>query len=245
MAKPFIRKLENFTRFSDAERKLLAESAGQGVRQLGAREDIIREGDGPRHVNLVLEGWACRYKQLQDGRRQIIAFFVPGDLCDPHIFILRKMDHGIATLTPVTLARITQERIETMRAASPRIADALAWDMLLTASIQREWTVSLGQRSATERLAHLFLELLLRLRAVGLTEDASYDLPITQADLADTLGLSSVHVNRTLQELRASGQITWKGRRLTIHNPPALMALALFDPAYLHLDREGAHLDAS
>ena len=236
--------LENFTRLSTADREVLADLVEANVRRLGAREDIIREGDEPRHVNLVIEGWACRYKQLQDGRRQIIAFFLPGDPCDPHIFTLRCMDHAIATLTPVTLARITQDAIETVTAKSPRIAETLWWDMMLTAAIQREWTVSLGQRSASERLAHLFCELFLRLRAVGLTEGSSCDLPVTQADLADTLGLSNVHVNRTLQELRAAGHITWKGKRLTIHDLPALMSLALFDPAYLHLEREGAHLDA-
>ncbi|MCJ2105716.1 Crp/Fnr family transcriptional regulator [Methylobacterium sp. E-041] len=245
MTNPFIRKLENFTRFSLADRKALSDATAQNLRRLGAREDIINEGDEPRAVNLVLEGWACRYKQLQDGRRQIIAFFLPGDLCDPHIFTLRRMDHAVASLTPVTLARITQETIEGMTAASPRIAETLWWEMLHNAAVQREWTVSLGQRSAVERLAHLLCELYLRLRAVGLTEGTAYDLPVTQADLADTLGLSSVHVNRTLQELRGAGQITWKGRRVTIHDLPALMALALFDPGYLHLDHEGAHLDAN
>lgn len=244
MSNPFIRKMENFTRLSDADRSFLTDMVAANVRRLGAREDIICEGDEPRYVNVVLKGWACRYKQLQDGRRQIIAFFLPGDLCDPHVFTLRRMDHAIATLTPVTLARVTQDAIETMTAKSPRIAETLWWEMLLTAAIQREWTVSLGQRLASERLAHLFCELFLRLRAIGLTEGSSCDLPVTQADLADTLGLSSVHVNRTLQELRATGHITWKGKRLTIHDLPALMALALFDAAYLHLEREGAHLDA-
>ena len=245
MTNRFVRKLENFTRLSGTERRALSDACAHGTRRLAAREEIAEEGDEARGVNLVLEGWACRFKQLQDGRRQFIAFFLPGDLCDPHLFTLHRRDHAVATLTPVHLARIPQDTVEGWTTAFPRVAEALRWDMLLTAAIQREWTVSLGQRSATERLAHLFCEFYLRLRAVGLTEGTSYELPVTQADLADTLGLSSVHVNRTLQDLRASGQITWKGRRLTIHDLPALMALALFDPAYLHLDHEGEHLDAT
>lgn len=237
MPNPLVRKLENFVRLSPEERQALDRIA-QPTRRLGAREDVIRDGDRPRHVNVVLEGWACRYKQLEDGRRQVISIFLPGDLCDPHVFVLRNMDHSLGSLTPVVLAEIPEAAIRDISLQFPRVAEALWWEMLVTAAIQREWTVSLGQRLATERLGHLFCELFLRLRAVGMTSDSSCEFPITQADLGDAMGLSTVHINRTLKELRAASLIRLRGRQLTIPDFSALRAASLFDPAYLHYERD-------
>lgn len=239
-----IRKLKSFTRLSVLDRQALEAAAAEKQRRLGAREDIICEGDNPSHVNLILDGWACRYKQLEDGRRQIISFFLPGDLCDTHIYVLRAMDHSIGTLTPVTFAEISRESLTQVTNRHSRIAQALWWDTLVSASVQREWTVNLGQRSATERVCHLLCELFLRLRAVGLTEGDRCLLPVTQADLADAMGLSTVHINRTLQELRGNGLIVLKGRYLTIPDLSALQVASLFNPNYLHLDHVGRHLDA-
>ncbi|WP_336487619.1 Crp/Fnr family transcriptional regulator [Methylobacterium nigriterrae] len=245
MENPLIRRLECFVRLSHDDKRLLATAASQRVRRLGPREDIVVEGDPPRDVSLVLDGWACRYKTLADGRRQIIAFFLPGDTCDPHAFAVREMDHSLATLTPVTIAEIARDTLQDIVDASPRLARALIWTMLVTAAVQREWTVSLGQRTAVERLGHLLCELFLRLRAVGLTDGPSCELPLTQVDLGEATGLSNVHVNRVLQELRGSGLISLKGRVLTIHDLQRLQAVALFNAAYLHLDREGRTLDAN
>lgn len=243
MPNPFARKLENFVRLSTEERQAL-ERIVQPTRRLGAREDVIRDGERPRHVNIVLEGWACRYKQLEDGRRQVISIFLPGDLCDPHVFVLRRMDHSLGTLTPVVLAEASETAIREISQQHPRLAEALWWEMLVSAAIQREWTVSLGQRLATERLGHLFCELFMRLRAVGMTSDTSCEFPITQADLGDAMGLSTVHINRTLKELRASGLIRLRGRQLTIPDLPALQAASLFDPSYLHYERAPSAVDA-
>jgi CRP-like cAMP-binding protein len=242
VSNPLVRKLENFVRLSPEEKQAL-EKIAQPTRRLGAREDVIRDGDRPRHVNVVLEGWACRYKQLEDGRRQVISIFLPGDLCDPHVFVLRKMDHSLGTLTSVVLAEISEAAIRDIALQYPRVAEALWWEMLVTAAIQREWTVSLGQRLATERLGHLFCELFLRLRAVGLTSETSCEFPITQADLGDAMGLSTVHINRTLKELRAAGLIRLRGRQLTIPDFPALQAASLFDPSYLHYERDPSVAD--
>lgn len=236
MVNPLVRKLENFVALSPEDRQAL-ERAGQATRRLGPREDVIRDGDRPRHVNLILEGWACRYKQLEDGRRQVISIFLPGDLCDPHIFVLRRMDHSLGTLTPVVLAEIPEGTIRDLT-ESRNLAEALWWEMLVTTAIQREWTVSLGQRLATERLGHLFCELFMRLRAVGLATETGCEFPITQADLGDAMGLSTVHINRTLKELRAAGLIRLRGRQLTIPDFAALKAASLFDPAYLHHERD-------
>ncbi|MBI0535916.1 Crp/Fnr family transcriptional regulator [Roseomonas sp. KE2513] len=242
---PLILKLEQFTRLSFEEKQLLNVAASEGVRQIGPRGDIIREGDRPQTLNIVLSGWACRYKHLEDGRRQIISLVLPGDFCDSHVFVLRQMDHSIGSLTPVTYAQLPRRRVEEMTAKHPRLSQAFLWDALVNAAIQREWTVSLGQRHALERMAHLMCEIFLRLRGVGQTEGNSCDLPLTQAGMADAMGLSVVHVNRTLQELRAMKLIVLKGRTLTIPDIAALQDAAQFNPNYLHLDAEGRHLDAN
>lgn len=239
MVNPLVRKLENFVRLSPEEKQAL-ERVTQNVRRLGPREDVIRDGDRPRHVNLILEGWACRYKQLEDGRRQVISIFLPGDMCDPHVFVLRNMDHSLGTLTSCVLAEVPEASIRELTVESRRLEEAFWWEMLVSAAIQREWTVSLGQRLATERLGHLFCELFMRLDAVGLTNGTSCDFPITQADLGDAMGLSTVHINRTLKELRAAGLIRLRGRQLTIPDFAALRAASLFDPAYLHYERDPA-----
>jgi CRP-like cAMP-binding protein len=238
------RRLARFTRLSDTDREVLSLAASRHVRTFAARDDLIREGDRPTAVFLVLEGWACRYKHLEDGRRQIVGFFLPGDLCDLNIFILREMDHSIGAITPVVAGEIGREAFEGILADRPRITQALWWDTLVTVAIQREWTVNLGQREALERTAHLLCELFLRLRVAGLASGTSCEFPVTQADLADAIGLSPVHVNRTLQKLRVAGLISLSGRTLTIHDLEELKRVALFSANYLHLDRDGAHLDA-
>lgn len=239
----FLRKLEQFTKLSHDDRQALESAAGKR-RTIAKHSDLINEGDDPHHVNLILDGWACRYKQLDDGRRQIISFFVPGDLCDSHVYILREMDHSIVALTPVRLAEISRATLERMADDNGRVMKALWWDTLVTVAVQREWTVNLGQRTALERLGHLFCELFLRLRGVGLTDGTTCDLPLTQVELADALGLSNVHINRTLQELRRAGLIVLRGGRLTIPDFDALQRVSLFNPNYLHLGHEGRQFDA-
>ena len=245
MPQHLIRKLEQFTRLSAEDKCALEAVARQRERLVRPHEDIIREGDPPRHVNLILEGWACRYKQLEDGGRQIISFFLPGDLFDIHAFVLREMDHSIGTITPVKLAEIQQDTLLSLIDEHPRIARAFWWEALVGVAIQREWTVNLGQRTGLERIGHLLCELFIRLRAVGLTADDGCILPLTQGDLAYATGLSNVHVNRVLQELRSSGLIVLKSRHLAIPDLAALQAVSLFNTNYLHLDREGQHLDAN
>ena len=240
-----IRKLEHFVRLSADDRRAVERMAAGRLRMVDARQDIISEGEKPEVVNLILDGWACRYKLLEDGRRQIVAFFVPGDLCDINIFVLRKMDHSLGALTPVTLAEITRETLEETTLAHPRIMQALWWETLVAAAVQREWTVNIGQRDATERLAHLLCELFLRLRTVGLTDGEGCDFPVAQVTLAEATGLSNVHVSRTMTALRDAGLVSLRRRRLTIPDLNALMRVGLFNANYLHLDREGRHLDAN
>ena len=234
MPNPFVLKMESFVGLSPDDR-LTLEAAVERKHHLGPRQSIIEEGDDPNVVNVLLEGWACRYKILPDGRRQIIALLLPGDMCDPHVYLLPMMDQSLGTLTPVTLAKMSGPTVRSMADGSPALAEALNWEVLVSAEIQREWTVSLGRRTALERLSHLFCEISHRMHATGLLNDSDCEFPLTQGDLADALGLSNVHVNRVLQELRAGGAVDVRSKRLIIHDRERLEDLAMFDPGYLHL----------
>jgi CRP-like cAMP-binding protein len=237
-------RLEAFTRLSSDDKAAIAKIS-KTSRVIAPRRDLIREGENPKYVHLMLDGWACRYKALPDGRRQIVAFFVPGDFCDLNVYVLRQMDHSIGAITRLSVADISRDEMDRLTASFPRVTQALWWEALVNAAIQREWTLNVGQRTAYERIAHLLAELFLRLRTVKMTNGTSCDFPLTQNDLADATGLTAVHVNRTLQELRRDGLIELERRRLTIPDMQRLMEAAMFNANYLHLDHEGRHLDAN
>ncbi len=235
MSNPLLRKLANFTELSAEEKSAVDQSCGD-VRCFAAGEDVISQGDRTGGVKLLLEGFACRYKALEDGRRQVVAYFVPGDLCDLRVFILKRMDHSIGAVSASKVATISPENVLRLTHDYPALTRALWWSTLVEEAIAREWIVNVGQRNALERMAHLFCELLYRFRAVGLNDGMSCTLPLTQVELAETLGLSSVHVNRTLQALRKRKLITLENGTLTIDNLDELKELSFFDPDYLHLD---------
>ena len=237
-------RLDAFTRLSSDDKAAISKISNTS-RVIAPRRDLIREGENPKFAHLMLDGWACRYKTLPDGRRQIVAFFVPGDFCDLNVYVLRQMDHSVGAITRLSVADISREDMDRLTARYPRVAQALWWETLVNAAIQREWTLSVGQRTAYERIAHLLAELFLRLRTVKMTSGTSCDFPLTQNDLADATGLTAVHVNRTLQELRRDGLIELERRRLTILDMQRLMEAAMFNANYLHLDHEGRHLDAN
>jgi len=231
---PLIRKLDRFAKLSDDERRLL-DGVCREVKAFDRHQDIISEGDRPENVHLLLEGWASRYKLLSNGERPIMAFLIPGDLCDMHVSLLNQMDHSISTLSPCKVAFIPFKTMAGLL-ENQRLARALWWATLVDEAILREWLVTVGHRSAERRLAHLICEMLLRSRAVGLTDDDSFELPLTQEELGATMGLSTVHINRTMQELRGQGLISSKGRRMTVLDPERLMALSEFNANYLHQD---------
>ena len=237
-------KLEAFTKLSADDRQALL-NVTTNTRFVDARRDLISEGDRPRFVHLVMDGWGARYKTLPDGKRQIVSLFLPGDFCDLNVYILKAMDHSIGAITRLKVAMITPDEMNALTCERPRITQALWWHELVTTAIQREWTLNLGQRTAYERLGHLLVELYLRLRTVGRAHDGRCDFPLTQNDLADATGLTSVHVNRTLQELRRDGLIELERKQLHILDLDRLKDVAMFNPNYLHLDHEGRHLDAN
>jgi CRP-like cAMP-binding protein len=245
MSAPFLRKLQRYCRLSTDDKRILERAASERQRTIGPRHDLVSEGDEPKFTYIIHSGWACRYKLLPDGRRQIISFVLPGDLCDLDAYILRRADNSIAAITPVQYSEIDRCFFSTVERHHQRILYALRWNALVTVAMQREWTVNLGQRDAFERLAHLFCELYLRLDSVGLVHAGTVDFPIVQTDLADAAGLSPVHVNRVLQELRAQELIVLNDRRLTLPDLSSLMKVSMFNPNYLHLDHEGRQFDAN
>jgi CRP-like cAMP-binding protein len=166
-----------------------------------------------------------------------MAFLLPGDLCDVHIFILKEMDHAIGILSNARVAAIPQQKIIEVFEERPTLRRALWWSTLVDEGTLREWLVNLGQRDARDRLAHLFIELWYRARAVGLVHDDAFGMPLTQNDLADTMGLTPVHVNRTLQQMRRDGLIELQRGRIRIPDIEQLKRIADFEPNYLHLER--------
>lgn len=167
---------------------------------------------------------------------------LPGDICDADTGVTERMDHSIGAISAMTLGQVTFPRFADLREEHPAISRAIARYERAKISIQREWTTSLGQRSAIERLSHLFCELFLRMEAAGAVDRNSCDAPLTQTDIADACGLTPVHVNRTLGELRREGLVEHSKRRLVIRDLRALMHRGLFDPGYLHFAAPGATL---
>ena len=202
-------------------------------RAVGPRHDILRQGEDPRIAHVLLDGHACRYRMLSDGRRQITAVVVPGEVCDLEAVLRGRADFNVGTLTGCVFGEIAAERIAPIDHIDRDMRAALLRQLLRDEAIAREWLVGLGRRTALERVAHLFCELWLRLRGVGLARDDGYDLKIRQGELADALGLSTVHINRVLQSLRRSGLIRWAEGSLSIVDFPALAQLAEFEPSYI------------
>jgi CRP-like cAMP-binding protein len=236
-AQPLIRRLDGFRKLSDSAAGLIRSAVRERMFKAGAGEDLACEGDRCELVRVFLSGWACRYKVLEDGRRQIVNFILPGDTCDARIYLFSRMDHSIGALTPVTYSEFDRAGFEQLISADKTIAEAFYCETLANCAIQREWTLNVGRRDALERVGHVICELFARLSLVGLADANSFAFPVTQMDLADATGLSTVHVNRTLQELRASGLITLRERQIIIHDLAGLSSMAMFTPHYLHLER--------
>jgi CRP-like cAMP-binding protein len=237
MLNPWTMKMEQFTAFSDMEKRRLDELICRKRETHAPKEDIIADGAHSNKCHVVLSGLACRYKVMPDGGRQIMAFLIPGDLCDAEIFILKVMDHGVAAITPTTTALIPAEDMKALLRETSSLGEALWWGTMTDLGVLRERIIDEGRRSAYVRIAHLLYEMLVRYRMVELTDGNSFSFPVTQIDLADATGLTPVHANRTLQKLRADGLIRLAGGVVTVIDPDLLKNAAQFSGAYLHLDR--------
>jgi CRP-like cAMP-binding protein len=236
-AQVVVRRLNAFRHLSEAAVSALEKAVRGRVLRIGAGQDLVSEGEQPDRIRIVLSGWLSRYKTLEDGRRQIVNFVLPGETCDAHAYLLSRIDHSIGTLTPVVYSEIEPHQFEELIKSDRGLAEALWCETLSNSSIQREWSLNIGRRIALERVAHLLCEIVERLRPVGLIDGKICAFPVTQMDLADATGLSVVHLNRTLQELRSSGLIILRDRILTINDLGVLKNVAMFDASYLHFLR--------
>lgn len=197
----------------------------------------MREGESASNIGLLVSGFAFRCRALPDGRRQILSYLIPGDLCDARQLLLPAATHTVSTLTAASVVPFAREEMIRLIERFPRIGQALCWTSLIEEAVAREWLVNIGQRTALERLAHLLCEIFTRMHAVGMTDRGRCELPLTQVELADSVALSTVHVNRTLQELRRRGLVSLSSGMLEIHDFDALQALAGFTGGYLHPNR--------
>lgn len=207
------------------------------LREYPADKTIIKAKQELHHSLLLLDGLASRYKDLSEGQRQVTELHVGGDFVDLHGFTLKYLDHNVLTLTPCTVAIVLHEDMKVLTQKHPHLARLYWFSTNLDAAIHREWEVSLGRRSAISRLAHLFCEIYVRLGLVGLADAFSYDLRLTQTDLSECLGLTPVHVNRSLKELREQGLVDFRAGRVDIKDMSGLERVAEFDPAYLYLEK--------
>ncbi len=237
MANPLTMKLEQFTAFDPEERQRLDQLLSYPTKSYERGRSIIDEGEKVDQIHLVLTGLAARAKTLRSGARQFMALLVPGDLCDVEVFVLEGMDHDIVALADTTCVLIPSEVMEELLTQSGKLTKAMWWSTMTDSAVLREWIVDHGSRDSLERIAHLMSEMLIRYRIIGETTDDSFPFLLTQEELADATGMSPVHVNRMLQQLRSQGLIDLREKVLTVLDPKGLQRVAKYDSSYLHLIR--------
>jgi CRP-like cAMP-binding protein len=229
-------KLRARDQVSEEEEQALRASVTD-FREVGANRVITRSGVSLSESLLLVSGIVCRYKDLADGQRQIMELHVAGDFVDLHGFLLKRLEHHVGALTPVRLAVVPHDELRGITEEHPHLARMLWFSTLLDSAIHRERILSVGRRSAISRIAHLMCELYVRLEIVGLAGENRFELPITQADIADANGLTSVHVNRMLKQLRDQELLTYRGGEVVIHDWDRLQQVGEFTPSYLFLER--------
>jgi len=228
-----VRKLKATTAIDDDDIAAI-ERLPIHVKEVAANAPIVLEGDRPSQCCLIAKGFAVRSKTTDRGKRQILSIHISGDIPDLQSLHLHVMDHDVTALSDCTLAFISHEPLRALTRSRPLIAEALWRDTLIDSAIFREWIVNVGRRSASERLAHFILEMRRRLATVGLAADGHFELPMTQLDLADALGLTPVHVNRVMKALRTKGLMDFRKQVVSLDDAEGLLQLGDFDDIYLH-----------
>ncbi|MDO7842553.1 Crp/Fnr family transcriptional regulator [Sphingomonas immobilis] len=205
------------------------------ARSFEPNQYLLREGDRPKYCSFLVDGFVYRHKIVADGGRQIVSIHIPGDIIDLQNMLLQEADHNIQALTAATVLLFPHEEVVALAFARPAVGKAMWRETLIEASISREWIANVGRRDARERTAHLICELAMRRESAGLGPREAYELPMTQEQLGDALGLTAVHVNRTLKALQDDGLITRSKRSVAVNDWERLRAVADFTTNYLHL----------
>lgn len=232
---PLTRKLAAFVAMSDADLEILTRFHRSRKTFLPGHE-MVTEGQSDQTAFILAEGWACSYKIMPDGERQIVDFQIPGDFLGLRSVLFRTSDHSIEAITRIEASVVVSSDLLDGFGQSARLATAILWAASRDEAMVVEHLVNLGRRSADERMGHVLLELGARLKLVGLGDKTGFDCPLTQYHLADALGLTPVHVNRVLRNLREAELLTFKKRRVTIHDFERLKEFSGFDIDYLDHD---------
>lgn len=217
---------------SDEELQVIEDSIAE-VRQLPARKTILKAGDKPDFSVFLIEGFICRYMDANDGKRQLVALQIPGDFVDLHAFPLTYLDHDNATITPCTVGIVPHDRLRMIQREMPHLTHMLWFSTLLDAAMHREWIFRMGRLNALGRLAHFLAETEHRLGAIGRVESGNYALPLVQIDLAEATGMTPIHLNRCVRDLRKAGIADVRAGHVSIFRKTDLRRLGEFDPAYL------------
>lgn len=212
------------------------EGAIERVETLPARKVLSRRGDRLYHSTLLIKGFMCRYIDARDGYRQLLSYHVPGDFVDLHGFPTRYIDHDIAAISEATVAFVPHERLEVIMAQRPHLARQLWFSTMLDAAMHREWIFRIGRLDAIGRLAHFLCETYCRMKAVRRVDGGSFDLPMTQQDLGEAVGLTSVHINRVIRRLREEGLVIVARGKVEIRDFDRLARLGEFVHDYLYLE---------
>lgn len=231
-ATPLVRKLGAFVALSDVELSALA-SLHKRRRTFVAGRELVHQGQSDQAAYILASGWAFSYKLLEDGQRQIVDFQIPGDFLGLRSVLLRVSDHSIEPLTDIEVTEILVGDLLDAFARTPRLATAVLWAASRDEAMVVEHLVDVGRRNAAERMAHFLLELGARLSLIGQASRAGFDCPLTQYHLADALGLSAVHVNRVLRQLREAGMVTFQDGFVAFDDLEEIADFARFDASYL------------
>jgi CRP-like cAMP-binding protein len=231
-----LHRLERLDALSGHDRQLIAELP-LTVANFSANEEIACHGEAHSRCTLVLGGFLYSHKRVNGSRRQITSFFVPGDIPDLHTLHLAPLDDGLSTLGPAVVAFMPHAAVRAMLDRSPRLSKAFWRDTFIRLAILREWVTNLGRRDSISRVAHVICELAVRLQGVDLAQNLCFSIPWTQTDLADACGISNVHANRVVQELRRLGLVEWDSRKIRIRDWDAIAKIGDFSDEYLQLGR--------
>ena len=232
---PFLERLTSRSVLTDDERQAVLNLPAH-VEQVEKNRDFVPLGSRVDHACLIVAGIVGRFDQNGEGVRQITAMHIPGDMCDLHSVVQPVPTSALQALSVATILRVPHGAIRAAAGRYPALAEAFWRDCMVDAAILSEWVVNIGRRDAPTRVAHLICEMATRLRATGSANDFVFDLPVTQTQLAEATALTSVHVNRTLQSLRADGLVHWHQRVIRVPRWDALVEAAEFDPAYLQIE---------